>query len=71
MRLLFPLFLAILVSTASQASITIQCENPKYAGSKLTFYSYSDPISSATKIVFSLEFDKTSKFMKAIYFETT
>ena len=71
MRLLFLLFLTILLSPTSYASVTIQCDNPKYAGGKLEFYSYSDPISLATKFVFSLDFDKTGKCLKEVEIQTT
>ena len=71
MRLLFHLFFLILFSAAGYASVTIQCDNPKYAGQKLSFYSYSDPISSVATAVFSLEFDKTGKCTKTIETQTT
>ncbi len=71
MRLLFPLFFLILISATSFASVTIQCDNPKYAGQKLSFYSYSDPVSSTTKLAFSLEFDKAGKCTKIIETQTT
>ena len=71
MRLLFLLFFIIFVSVTCNASVTIQCDNPKYAGQKLNFYSYSDPISSVTTMVFSLEFDKTGKCTKTIETQTT
>ena len=71
MRSLFPLFFLILFSAASYASVTIQCDNLKYAGKKLEFHSFSDPISSADKIVFTLDFDKTGKCTKTFETETT
>jgi len=71
MRLLFTLFFIFLIPAASFASVTIQCDNPKYAGQKLSFYSYSDPVSSSTKLVFSLEFDKTGKCTKTVETQTT
>ena len=61
MRLLISLFLVIFLSVHCFASTTIQCDNPNYAGEKLIFYSYSDPISLATQIAFTLEIDKTGK----------
>jgi peroxiredoxin len=61
MRLLLTLFFIFLLQAASFASVTIQCDNPKYAGQKLSFYSYSDPVSSTTKPVFLLDFDKAGK----------
>jgi peroxiredoxin len=69
MRLLS--FFAIFISLASQASVTIQCNNPKYAGQRLDFYRFSDPVSSAPKIVFTLDFDQTGKVTKTLETETT
>lgn len=71
MRLFSLLFLVILFSAFSYASVTVQCNNPKYAGKRLEFYSYSDPISSATKIVFYLDIDKTGKCTKDIEIQNT
>jgi len=71
MRLLFLLFFILFVSATSKASVTIQCDNPKYAGQKLSFYSYSDPVSSATHLVFSLDIDKTGKCTKTVETQTT
>ena len=61
MRVLFPLFFLIFFSSVSYASVSIHCDNLKYAGKKLEFHSFSDPISSADKIVFTLDFDKDGK----------
>ena len=61
MSLFIPLFLVIFLSVQGFASTTIQCVNPNYSGQKLTFYSYSDPISLTTQIAFTLEIDKTGK----------
>lgn len=71
MRVLLSLFLILIFTSLGFASVTIQCDNPKYAGRKLQFYSYSDPISSATKPAFLLEFDKTGKCTKTIETQTT
>ncbi len=68
--LLISIFIA-LFSAITSGAVTIQCDNPNYAGEKLVFYSYSDPISSATKIAFSLEFDKTGKCSKEVEIQTT
>ena len=61
MRFLFVLLFVLLLSPNGFALVTIECQNPGYAGKKLEFFSYSDPISSETKPVFSLDFDKTGK----------
>lgn len=71
MRLLISLFVIFLLTTTSFAAVTIQCDNLKYADQKLNFYSYSDPVSSAKKPVFTLEFDKTGKCTKTIETQTT
>ena len=71
MRVLFPLFFLILFSASSYASVTIQCDNLKYAGKKLEFHGFSDPISSAGKIVFTLDFDNTGKCTSTFETETT
>lgn len=66
MRFLSTLLFTLLLSTNVFASVTIECNNAGYAGKKLEFYAYSDPISSETKPVFSLDFDKTGKASKSI-----
>lgn len=71
MRVLFFLSLSVFLSLSGKAAVTIQCDNAKYAGQRLDFYSYSDPISSTTELVFSLEFDKTGKCTKTIETQTT
>lgn len=71
MRVLLSFFFSILFTLTGFTAVTIQCDNTKYAGQKLEFYSYADPISSATKLVFSLEFDKNGKCTKTIQTQTT
>jgi peroxiredoxin len=71
MRLLSTLLFALLISPNVFALVTIECHNPGYAGKKLEFYSYSDPVSSETNKVFTLEFDKTGKCTKTIESQTT
>lgn len=66
MRLLTLLLLIVISSTFGFATTTIQCENQKYAGEKLVFYSYSDPISFKKQIVFTLEPDNSGKATKSI-----
>ena len=55
------LFLLILFSFFAEGSTIIQCDNVKYAGVKLDFFQYSNPITKEAEFVFSLEFDKTGK----------
>ena len=71
MRLLFLFFATVFVLKTSYSSVQIQCDNPNYAGKTLEFYSYSDPVSSATNMVFSLEFNKAGKSIKTIETQTT
>jgi len=66
MRVIFTLLFAVLLSPHVFASVTIECHYPGYAGKKLNFFAYSDPISLETKPVFSLDFDKTGKASKSI-----
>ena len=54
----FFLFLSVWLHAAT---VTITCDNPKYAAKKLTFFGYSDPVSQTTKQIFSLETDKTGR----------
>jgi hypothetical protein len=71
MRVLLSFLFSILFTLTGFAAVTIQCDNTRYAGQKLEFHSYADPISSATKLVFSLEFDKNGKCTKTIQTQTT
>jgi len=71
MRSLFPLFLLIFISATSYSSVTIQCDNLKYEKKKLEFHSFSDPISSASKVIFTLHFDRNGKCTTTIETETT
>ncbi len=71
MRVLLFLFFTFLAGFYGFGSVIIKIENPNYAGEKLDFYTYSDPVSSKTKLVFSLEFDQTGKCTKSIETQTT
>lgn len=71
MRFFSGFFLAFLLSSASFASVTIQCDNKNYAGKKLDFYCFTDPISSESQFVFSLETDQTGKSVKTIELQST
>lgn len=64
-NLLFFITLFSLVHLTGNAT-TIKCENPDYAGKKLNFFKYSDPISLENEFVFSLEFDANGKCSKFI-----
>lgn len=71
MRVVLSFFFSTIISLQGFTTVTIQCENAKYAGKTLEFYSYSDPVSSTTKLVFTLEFDKTGKCTKTFETQTT
>lgn len=71
MRVILSFLFSIIFSLQGFAVVTIQCDNAKYAGRTLEFFSYSDPVSSTTKLVFTLEFDKTGKCTKSIETQTT
>jgi len=55
------LFLSVLLSFFAEGSTTIRCENIEYAGKKLDFFQYSDPVTKKAEFIFSLEFDETGK----------
>ncbi len=65
------LFLLILFSFFAEGSTILRCENVKYAGLKLDFFQYSDPITKEAEFVFSLEFDKTGKCNTTVNYKTT
>ena len=70
MRLLFFIFI-ILCSFSIQASTIIKCNNVDYAGEKLMFFTYSDPVSLTQKEVFTLKIDETGKGAISIETKTT
>ena len=55
------LILFLLISFFAFGSTTINCDNLEYAGKKLDFFQYSDPITKDIEFVFSLEFDEKGK----------
>jgi len=59
-KLLLLLTLLSLVNY-SRALTTIKCNNQEYAGKKLDFYTYSDPITKEREFLFSLQFDTNGK----------
>ena len=65
-RLIIAGFLAFIFYSAISASVTIQCDNKNYAGRKFEFYSYTDPVSSESQLVFSLEIDQNGKSVTTI-----
>lgn len=56
----------ILLTELVIGSVTISCDNPVYAGKKLDFFGYSDPVTTDKVFVFSLEFDENGKCTKTI-----
>ena len=71
MRVFLSFYLSVFFPLTGITAVKIQCDNAKYAGQTLDFYSYSDPVSSTKKLVFTLEFDKTGKCTKSIETQTT
>jgi hypothetical protein len=63
--------LLILSLKSAAAPVTITCDNPKYAGKKLVFWTYTDPVSQTTEQVFALETDKTGKASVTIDVQNT
>lgn len=61
----------ILFSIIVEGSTTISCENLEYAGKKLDFFQYSDPITKETEFVFSLDFDISGKCSATVNNKTT
>jgi len=53
------------------AQVTITCDNPKYAGKKLVFFGYSDPVSQTTNPVFTLAPDKSGKASATVDIQNT
>lgn len=60
MRISFIILLFSLLPLFTIAT-NIRCTNIEYAGKKLHFYKYSDPISGEKELVFSMEFDDSGK----------
>ncbi len=71
MHKLSVLFLLILFSFFAEASTTIKCENLEYAGVKLDFFQYSDPVTKEAEFLFSLEFDETGNCNTTVNHKTT
>ncbi len=65
------LLLLISLFYFAEGSTVIQCENIEYAGKKLDFFQYSDPITKKAKLVFSLEFDNNGKCKTSVNNKTT
>lgn len=67
------LFVALLLLPfkPEAAPVSITCDNPKYAGKKLVFYRYSDPVSQKTVQSFTLEPDKTGKASATVDVQNT
>ncbi len=66
MRKFSILFFLVTVTLLTKGSTIIKCENIGYAGKKLQFFRFSDPISKDTEIVFSLNFDAAGKCQATI-----
>lgn len=65
--LVFLLFIGVFVKGAT----TIKCTNTAYAGRKLDFYSYSDPVTKEKELVFSLKFNNAGETVTTTNIKTT
>lgn len=65
------LFSLILAPFFTFGITTIRSENMEYAGKKIDFFQYSDPITKDAEFVFSLEFDKNGKCNTTADIKTT
>jgi hypothetical protein len=63
-RILLSLFFVFIIYLGS--ATTINCDNPGYAGKKLAFYKFSDPITQERVPAFSIEFDTKGKCTQLI-----
>ncbi len=61
----------ILLPFFAKGSSIIRCENLEYAGKKLNFFQFSDPITKKAEFVFSLDFDKNGKCETTVNNKTT
>ncbi|NOR75243.1 MAG: redoxin domain-containing protein [Draconibacterium sp.] len=66
MHKIFIFFLLISGTYFSEGSTIIQCENLEYAGKRLDFFRYSDPIAKESELAFSLDFDEKGKCNSSI-----
>ena len=63
-RILLSFFLLFAIYLGN--ATTIKCDNPGYAGKKLTFYKLSDPITQESVEAFSIQFDAKGKCTESI-----
>jgi hypothetical protein len=64
-------FLLLFAAHFAFGTTTIKCENADYAGRKLDFYFYTDPVTKESKFAFSLKFDKSGKSIATTNYKTT
>ncbi len=65
------LFLLLFAAHFAIGSTTIKCRNADYAGRKLNFYYYSDPVTKESKFAFSLKFDESGESIATTNNKTT
>jgi hypothetical protein len=69
---LFATSIFLLLSVQLQAApVTITVDNQKYAGKKLMFYSYTDPVSQTTSLAFTLVIDLSGKATATVDVQNT
>ncbi len=66
MRVFVILLFFSLIPIAAWSATTIKVSNADYAGQKIDFYSYADPVTLERIHVFSIEFDKNGECSKAL-----
>jgi len=54
-------FLLVVLVHSTNASTTVKCYNPEYAGKKLDFFKYADPVTKKPELVFSMQFNASGK----------
>ena len=66
---LFSLLVSLVYS--ANATTTVKCYNPEYAGKKLDFLKYTDPVTKKTELVFSMQFDTSGKSEASVNITST
>ncbi len=67
-----PILLFLLLFFVHPAdAIVLEGQNKEYAGKKINFYTYSDPVTQQNKLVFSIEFDSEGIFKTQVQLPVT
>lgn len=68
---IFLFFLLAAIVYSANSATNVKCYNPEYAGKKLDFYKYADPVTKKTELVFSMQFDASGKSEASVNTATT